>query len=523
MLAPGPGPHHGPGPGANTDRATPPRNRRTFADTSALDRAGEGYFAWLDHIWSAAGCQHPVRLHGDLRVIDPRTGELLRAATTDDMPDGLIYKACGNRRTTVCPSCAETYRRDAYHVIRSGLVGGKGIPERVAAHPAVFATFTAPSFGPVHTRVIRLHTCGDRTRCTCRAEPCHARRDAGTCLHGSPDVCFTRHRAKDAQLGQPLCPDCYDYAAHVVWNNSAGELWRRTKQNIERRLNQLIRARYAPGPPPHRYPRVRVSHGKAAEYQLRGAVHFHALLRLDGIDPADGTALIPPPSRVTVADLDDAIRYAATRTRYRTSPHGKNSGGWLNAWGSELDVRVVTLRGNTVTDSMVAGYLAKYATKGTEITGHNSGRINSETIDLYAAADGNHAERLIHTCWALGSHPDYRSLRRWAHMLGFGGHFLTKGHHYSITFASIRGARIYYRRTETTGTEHGPIRTADHVVKETTLIIGNLFYAGSGWKTTGDALLANTAADQARRRREAGRDDLAHEQGSTGYAFGQAA
>jgi hypothetical protein len=34
------------------------------------------------------------------------------------------------------------------------------------------------------------------------------------------------------------------------------------------------------------------------------------------------------------------------------------------------------------------------------------------------------------------------------------------------------------------------------------LIVGNLSYAGSGWKTTGDAPLASTAADQARKRRE---------------------
>jgi hypothetical protein len=108
-------------------------------------------------------------------VVDLRTGELLRGYATDAMPDKVIYKACGNRRTAACPSCAETYRRDAYHVIRSGLVGGKGVPESVAGHPAVFATFTAPSFGPVHARVIRRHLCADRARCTCRPEPCHAR------------------------------------------------------------------------------------------------------------------------------------------------------------------------------------------------------------------------------------------------------------------------------------------------------------------------------------------------------------
>src|SRR5215813_5000343 len=165
---------------------TPPS--RWAADT-ALARGGDDYFTWLDHIWSAAGCTHPVRLHGILRTVDLATGELLRSVSTRDMPDQVIYKACGNRRHTVCASCAETYRRDAYHLIRSGLIGGKGVPDTVATHPAVFATFTAPSFGPVHTRAIGRHTCTDRSRCTCRLGPCHARRDDGICEHGKPLVC----------------------------------------------------------------------------------------------------------------------------------------------------------------------------------------------------------------------------------------------------------------------------------------------------------------------------------------------
>ena len=97
-------------------------------------------------------------------------------------------------------------------------------------------------------------------------------------------------------------------------------------------------------------------------------------------------------------------------------------------------------------------------------------------------------------------------------MLGFGGHFLTKGRYYSVTFTALRAARISYRRTQDAGPEHEPIRTADHTGgEETTLIVGNLTYAGTGWKTTGDALLASTAADQARKRRQAGREDVADE------------
>ena len=152
----------------------------------------------------------------------------------------------------------------------------------------------------------------------------------------------------DPRLGQPLCPDCYDYPAHVVWNNQAGELWRRTKQAIERHLGQLARRR---GLPPIRVPvatntachPVRIAHGKAAEYQARGAVHFHALLRLDGYDPADPGKLIPPPPGITIADLDDAIRWAAAAISYRTPPHPAQPGGWTITWGTEIDIRVITL------------------------------------------------------------------------------------------------------------------------------------------------------------------------------------
>ncbi len=96
-------------------------------------------------------------------------------------------------------------------------------------------------------------------------------------------------------------------------------------------------------------------------------------------------------------------------------------------------------------------------------------------------------------------------------MLGFGGHFLTKAHRYSIRFRDLREARITYRRSQDIGPEHGPIRTANYADEETALIIGTFTYAGTGWKTSGDALLANTAADQARKRREARRDQLADE------------
>jgi hypothetical protein len=517
MLAPAPGTI--PGPGANTGHPhTGPSARRLDLIASVLERAGRGYDAWLDHIWPAAACAHPIRLYGLIRHVDAATGEIVRTAATDTMPDRVIYKPCGNRRDCACPGCAETYRRDAFQLIRAGLAGGKGIPATVATHPAVFATFTAPSFGPVHARPVRVHTCTGKTTCRCKSEPCHARRDAQPCPHGRSMACWRRHSPDDSRLGQPLCLDCYDYPVHAVWNNGAGELWRRTKQDIERHLAALARRR---GIPFIQVPRgdgtyrlvspVRLSHGKAAEYQARGAVHFHVLLRLDGIDPANLDHVIPPPLGITAADLEHAIRHTARTITYRSDPHPVNPAGWVIGWGTELDIRIIAIHGTgAVSDLAVASYLAKYSTKGTEPAGHASARLTPGTIDLYAHADGTHPERLIHACWTLGAHPEYVSLRRWAHMLGFGGHFLTKARRYSVTLTALRQARITYRRHQDTGPEHGPLDSHDDDT-QTTLVLNWLTYTGTGWHTTADALLANTAADQARKRREVGREELVAE------------
>jgi len=557
---------------------------KSTRDHVALRAATTDMDTWYRHIAPAAACTRPVRLSGHRMTIDSTTGRVLANVDTSRMPDATIYKACGNRRAAVCPACARTYQRDAYQLLRAGLVGGKGIPDTVATHPAVFVTLTAPSFGPVHTRVVGTHTCTNRKRCDCRPNPCRARTgpaDTGLCTHGQTAVCFARHEANDPRLGRPLCLDCYDHNHHVVWNLYSGELWRRTKQAAERHLAQLAEQRGIPpvvtvsaaGKAVERPPVV-ISHGKAAEFQARAAVHFHALLRLDGIDPHSPTAIIPPPAGFSIEDLTDAIR-AAAHVTFTTSTHPDRAAGWPMAWGEQVDVRPIALSGgNQVTDQMVAGYLAKYATKSTEATGHQSTRITAETIDVYADPDGDHIARLIDACWRLGRpqaapvplsqrparrvkalgdrwtcpdcgtatrlricavcHPSrqesldtktagsatttdvdnpYARLRRWAHMLGFGGHFLTKARHYSVTFGLLRAARIDFRRTEDTP-DDPVMRAADHLDEETTLIVGTLSFAGVGWHNTGDALLANTSAALARARHQAARDELAHETGT---------
>jgi hypothetical protein len=460
------------------------------------------YPDWLDHIAPAAGCTRPIRLHGQMTTVEAATGRLLSTVHTTDLPDGVLYKPCGNRREAVCPACSHRYRRDAFHVFRSGLTGGGDIPTTVATHPALFVTLTAPSFGPVHTRWVRKHTCTNRRRCQCRAEPCHPRRTNPTCPHGTPLVCWARHEDDDGRIGAPLCPDCYDYPTHVVWNVQAGELWRRTTETLRKQLRRLATTR---GINPHT---VKLSYGKAAEMQRRGVVHFHTIIRLDGRDPDDPTAVPPPPVGITSADLVDLIEHAATTTGFTTGPHPIQPHGWHIGWGTQLDIRPINTGRGELTDAMVAGYLAKYATKSTEVTGHTSARLTGDTVAVYARHDGTHPQRLVTACWTLGDTKPWHRLRRWAHMLGFGGHFATKSRRFCVTFTHERDKRATYRRSRTTGPQPDNQTPLDD---DTVLVVNFLQFVGAGWHTTGDALLANTSAALAREHQPViGDEFLAH-------------
>src|SRR5690242_18545829 len=109
--------------------------------------------ALLRQLSGLGGCTHPIRLDGHRteHELNPTTGEIgpaVHRLLSGQLAAGHLLVRCNNRRTTRCPACAETYRRDTFHLITAGLRGGKGTPEDVTDHPRVFATFTAPGFGP---------------------------------------------------------------------------------------------------------------------------------------------------------------------------------------------------------------------------------------------------------------------------------------------------------------------------------------------------------------------------------------
>ena len=209
--------------------------------------------------------------------------------------------------------------------------------------------------------------------------------------------CARRHGEDEKTLGAPLCLDCYDHDGQVVWNLHAPELWRRTVNTLIRHLDATV-GKHAPV-------KVRLSYAKVAEYQARGVIHFHALIRLDGRHPDHPDDILPPPPGLGIDELREAIQSAAGSTGFRTDAHPERPGGWVIGWGSQgADVQTIR-RGlpGEVTDEQVAGYLAKYATKSTEATGLVAYKITADTIESYAGRQ-THPARLIDACWRLGDH-----------------------------------------------------------------------------------------------------------------------
>lgn len=95
---------------------------------------------------------------------------------------------------------------------------------------------------------------------------------------------------------------------------------------------------------------------------------------------------------------------------------------------------------------------------------------------------------MIRTCWELGRLPEFAALKlwKWAHTLGFRGHFSTKSRRYSTTLGALRAARRAWR-TEQAGTRVG----LPELDRATTLVVGQWSYLGTGY-SPGAALLAAT-------------------------------
>ncbi len=424
-------------------------------------RYGAGAPTVVELIRRTGGCTSPIRLQGESVALSARTGAVLARRSTRAAVPGFVLVACGNRRESRCPPCSERYRRDAYFLVAAGLSGSeeKGVSTDVASHPLVFATFTAPSFGAVHRRVVDA---GGVRRCRVSGEE-------PECEHGIPMRCLERHAEGDPRIGGALCPGCYDYEAAALWNASLGALWRRTITSLPRELAALSRLSVAA-----LRSQVRVAYAKVAEFQARGAVHVHAVIRLDGPDGPD-TA---PGGGATAQRLAEAV--ARTAARVAVTVAGPDGRELIIRWGSQVDVRPITRNASDgdADGNAVAGYLAKYATKDAGIGGGLDRRIRVKGV-IERAEVSEHARALMRSAWRLSP--------RWAHSLGFRGHFLTKARRYSVTFAALRGVRADYRaQADPWLAQIRAMAIGDQVV-----IRRSFHYAGSGLSPAERAVAAS--------------------------------
>jgi len=469
---------------------TPASNTRSLEERRVTDgilariNGPGGLEEFTTQVRAVRGCWRPVRLSGRVMGIGDGGRPEIRFDTRH-LPDGVLLKACGSRRETVCPPCASLYRGDAFALVASGLRGGKGIPESIGEHHAVLLTLTAPSFGSVH----RLRPDGT----------CHP---WGTrCPHGRALICSRRHSSDDEALGQALCADCYDYEGAVLFNAGVSELWRRTTIYAQRALGSLLglSARQAAR-------QLRLSYVKVVEFQRRGSVHLHALVRADIRTDEHGGA----PEGIDADAVASALQIAARKV---SAPLPGAEGDRRMAWGIQIDTAMVSDAENG--RRRAAAYLAKYATKGSDDHGVLDHRLRSGVCrDNRLPA---HLRAFVETAWALGDDEAFDEIRPhlWAHSCGFRGHFLTKSRRWSTTFGALRDERQQWRLANRLEgpSEPSPGDSAVDVTADE-VEVREWNYEGSGYLTTGDVCLARNLEDDLRLGRWLAREENAVESGS---------
>jgi hypothetical protein len=380
------------------------RNVVATVDDSAANKAvsASSNRRLLDEVAMAGGCSHPIRLNGDF--VNTATGEVNHRK---------LLVSCKDRRVVVCPSCSYLYKADAWIVVSTGLIGGKGVPESVGSHPRLFVTLTAPSFGPVHTL---------RTDGTCHPRP------TTRCPHGHAMACSMKHDEGSPIVGSPLCAQCFDYRHAILWNAESSRLWNRTFEQVRRRLaiSQGLQLEDL-----HHH--ARISYLKVAEFQRRGLVHFHAIFPADG----PGNPYCPPPAFLTPTLLTELIAdvvgdYAITGTD-----------GEPLSWGRQFQISDASVLQRD--DLRIAAYLTKYAVKTTDGSLDLAYRFHRRA-DIRALEIANHRKTLALTTWDLALEPEFFNLklRQHAHTFGFRGQLITKSRYFSTRFQDLRDARASY-------------------------------------------------------------------------------
>ena len=313
--------------------------------------------------------------------------------------------------------------------------------------------------------------------------------------------------------GSRSAPPADDAQAQVLWNALAPELW---VVDDHRHPACPGSAGWPPGGPPCGGWSA-LLYAKVAEFQRRGAIQFHAVIRLDAATECRCPGcLAPPPEPFTATLLEDALLGKLSR------PSGCPARPWTMAGRTAMPAGASSSTSATspsdsdqageLSAEQVAGYIAKYATKATESFGagldrrlHRRRRPGAPR--RAAGACGRARPGLL----GAGRPPGARQgcgCGRGRTCSGFGGHWSTKSRRYSTTFTVLRRARVAFakRRRARDGV---PLdawgRPEDD---QAVIVVASWVYVGSGYETEGERWLAASAAARAREERRIAKEEL---------------
>ncbi len=337
---------------------------------------------------------------------------MTRADTSTGGISELDYeKPCGTRLVEKCAHCSNIYRRDAISVFQSGLKGANA-----STIPFTFITLTAPgadAFGPTHQRIV-LTGKGGRTKARrCR---CHQ-------LHGE----------NDSVIGTPLDPATYRYDLAADFNGHASRLLAVTMQRLGRVVGR------------------RLVYARVAEFQTRGLIHFHIIVKGIVSEHDVQTVIRGGPDLRRVEE--NKSRGPGTGLRRRNvNVRPARSGVWT--WGPQVDVQPVLPGGKFG----IGAYLMKllgYAVKGTDTSanGPRDHRCRMQNAALRKCkcdkrmdcARGTRLKPDGRTFY--DSEPSQKLCRR--HQLafngwGFRGHVFAFSRRWGATFKEVRDRRTQY-------------------------------------------------------------------------------
>ena len=208
-----------------------------------------------------------------------------------------------------------------------------------------------------------------------------------------------------------------------------------------------------------------------------------------------------PPAGFDVVDLTDAIRYAVRGTAFTTPAHPARPEGWRDRMGhprrDNPDVRPIQLRGRRP-DHRLAGRRLPGQVRHQV---HRDHRAHLPTAQL--------RNRSTSTPTSTAPTPNASSPRAGTSANTPTGGACAAGRTCSASAGTSSPSPAATRSPSDSCATPACVwrRTVDTEQPagtdgETTLVVGVLTYAGTGWRTLGDAMLANTSAAMARAHRE---------------------